>query len=173
MATGPTGGQIGLVWCPVALLPQIPSAEASRCLRFSRHREKFVLEKKQSKWKNQKAKQTQPPGLDGWCQQERSSCARGRAVRLRDIPLSWWPVHIPHNALHHPLDAFAHPFAVETVGMRQGRPCPRPTRWGPTHPVRAEQAWVRQSRLPILEVQSLNAVLMSGIERQVCGEARP
>lgn len=38
-----------------------------------------------------------------------------------------------------------------------------------THPVRAEQAWVRQSRRPILEVQSLNAVLMSGIERQVWG----
>lgn len=36
-----------------------------------------------------------------------------------------------------------------------------------THPVRAEQAWVRQSRRPILQVQSLNAVLMSGMERQV------
>lgn len=40
---------------------------------------------------------------------------------------------------------------------------------GPTHPVRAEQAWVRQSRRPILEVQSLNAVLISGMERQVWG----
>lgn len=40
---------------------------------------------------------------------------------------------------------------------------------GLTHPVRAEQAWVRQSRRPILEVQSLNAVLMSGMERQVWG----
>lgn len=36
-----------------------------------------------------------------------------------------------------------------------------------THPVRAEQAWVKQSRRPILQVQSLNAVLMSGMERQV------
>lgn len=35
--------------------------------------------------------------------------------------------------------------------------------------MRAEQAWVRQSRLPILELQSLNAVLMSGMERQVWG----
>lgn len=35
--------------------------------------------------------------------------------------------------------------------------------------MRAEQAWVRQSRLPILEMQSLNAVLMSGMERQVWG----
>lgn len=41
---------------------------------------------------------------------------------------------------------------------------------GPTHPVRAEQACVRQSRRPILEVQSLNAVLISGMERQVWGE---
>lgn len=35
--------------------------------------------------------------------------------------------------------------------------------------MRAEQAWVRQSRLPILLVQSLKAVLMSGIERHVWG----
>lgn len=35
--------------------------------------------------------------------------------------------------------------------------------------MRAEQAWVRQSRRPILEMQSLNAVLMSGIERHGCG----
>lgn len=44
--------------------------------------------------------------------------------------------------------------------------------------MRAEQAWVRQSRLPILAVQSLNAVLMSGMDRQVwgrrgCEQARP
>lgn len=37
-----------------------------------------------------------------------------------------------------------------------------------THPVRAEQACVRQSLFPILLMQSLNAVLMSGIDRQVC-----
>lgn len=37
----------------------------------------------------------------------------------------------------------------------------------PPYPVRAEQAWVKQSLRPILQVQSLNAVLMSGIERQV------
>lgn len=37
-----------------------------------------------------------------------------------------------------------------------------------THPVRAEQAWVRQSLFPILLMQSLNAVLISGIDRQVC-----
>lgn len=48
---------------------------------------------------------------------------------------------------------------------------PSPRRGNPTHPVRAEQAWVRQSRLPIFEVQSLNAVLMSGMERQVWGKA--
>lgn len=35
--------------------------------------------------------------------------------------------------------------------------------------MRAEQAWVRQSRRPILELQSLNAVLISGMERQVWG----
>lgn len=55
--------------------------------------------------------------------------------------------------------------------MGPARP-PAHGRESPTHPVRAEQAWVRQSRLPILEVQSLNAVLMSGIERQVWGKAR-
>lgn len=37
-----------------------------------------------------------------------------------------------------------------------------------TYPVRAEQACVRQSLFPILLMQSLNAVLMSGIDRQVC-----
>lgn len=37
-----------------------------------------------------------------------------------------------------------------------------------THPVRAEQACVRQSLFPILLMQSLNAVLISGIDRQVC-----
>lgn len=52
----------------------------------------------------------------------------------------------------------------------QGGPLgPRPQGAGPTHPVRAEQAWVRQSRLPILAVQSLKAVLMSGMDRQVWG----
>lgn len=92
-----------------------------------------------------------------------------RQVCLCDVPLPRRPVHIPHDALHHPLDALTHPLAVETMGMRRGWLWPPVPRVNPTHPVRAEQAWVRQSRLPILEAQSLNAVLMSGMERQVWG----
>lgn len=52
-----------------------------------------------------------------WGASSLSTCRRaipGRAqVSLRDVPLPWWPVDVPHDALHHPLDALAHSFARE------------------------------------------------------------
>lgn len=33
---------------------------------------------------------------------------------LRDVLLPWRSVDIPHDTLHHPLDALIHPFACES-----------------------------------------------------------
>lgn len=44
---------------------------------------------------------------------------------LRDVPLPWGPVHVAHDALHHPLDALAHSLAAEKAGVSWGRPGPQ------------------------------------------------
>lgn len=55
------------------------------------------------------------------------------------------------------------------VRRQAGHGAEAPSAMMPAYPVRAEQAWVRQSRRPILQVQSLSAVLISGMERHGWG----
>lgn len=92
---------------PQARCPQ-HSAEASGC------REKFVFRKRRS--------QPHPRMAAGTGR----SPAAGHWLRLRDVPVPRRPAHIPHDALHHPLNALAHAVTVETSGMRRGRPGARP-----------------------------------------------